>query len=143
MLGRGPGFAKLDRAADLLREAGIEVDYGDELIEIAEANGSSAIDALDLAVVRYAVSRRSPAAVARRQGASLGNSLMRGEVMMRGEAMGAEAMTARAMKAEAARCDPDRTLHSNDQSEPTHNADHRGEHSPRPLWPMKVSNSRQ
>ena len=52
--------------------------------------------------------------------------------------MSAEAMTAGAMKAEAARCDPDRTLHSNDQSEPTHNADHRGENSPRPPWPMKV-----
>jgi hypothetical protein len=53
MLGKGPGFAKLARAADLLREACIEVEFNDELVEIAEANGSSGIDALDLAVVRY------------------------------------------------------------------------------------------
>ena len=52
--------------------------------------------------------------------------------------MSAEAMRARAMKDEAARCNADRTMHSNDQSEPTHNADHRGEHSPRPPWQMKV-----
>ena len=45
---------------------------------------------------------------------------------MRSEAMTAEAMTAGAMKAEAARCNADRTLHPNDQSEPTQNADHRG-----------------
>ncbi len=58
--------------------------------------------------------------------------------MMRGEAMGAEAMTARAMKAEAARCNADRTLHSDDQREPTHNADHRGELSAKPAGQMEV-----
>jgi hypothetical protein len=42
------------------------------------------------------------------------------------------------MRAEAAGCNADRTLHSNDQSEPTHNADHRGEHSAKPPWQMEV-----
>jgi hypothetical protein len=47
-------------------------------------------------------------------------------------------MRAGAMEAEAAPCNADRGLHSNDQSAPTHNANHRGEHSPKPSWPMKV-----
>ena len=41
------------------------------------------------------------------------------------------------MRAEAVRCNADRRLHSNDQSAPTHTADHRGEHSPKPPWQMK------
>ena len=61
--------------------------------------------------------------------------------MMRAEAMTAEAMTARAMKAEAARCNADRTLHSDDQREPTHNAEHRGELSAKPpgRWKFQLS----
>jgi hypothetical protein len=34
---------------DLLRESGVEVVYDEKLVEIAEANGSSGFDALDLA----------------------------------------------------------------------------------------------
>ena len=55
-LGTAPTRRDLGLVADLLQESEVEVNYGRELREIAVANGSSAIDALDLATaVAYGV----------------------------------------------------------------------------------------
>lgn len=48
-LGKAPSYRELGLAADLLRESGVEVNYDERLRDLAVANGSSALDALDLA----------------------------------------------------------------------------------------------
>ena len=49
-MGQGPARRNLAFAIELLRESGVEeVVYDDDLVELAEANGASAFDALDLA----------------------------------------------------------------------------------------------
>ena len=49
-MGSDPGRRNLAFAIELLRESGVEdVVYDDDLVELAEANGASAFDALDLA----------------------------------------------------------------------------------------------
>jgi hypothetical protein len=51
-LGTGPSHRELGMAADLLHSSGLDdLDYDEDLIAIAQENGSSAIDALDLVVV--------------------------------------------------------------------------------------------
>ena len=48
-LGVAPSYRELGLVVDWLREAGVEeVDYDEELIELAEANGATAHEALDL-----------------------------------------------------------------------------------------------
>lgn len=47
-LGAAPSYSDFEIAVGLLREAGIEVDYTDELCDLAEECGSSAFVALDL-----------------------------------------------------------------------------------------------
>jgi hypothetical protein len=48
-LGRGPSFYELGRVCALLREAGItEVEHDDDLVALAERNGSNGFVALDL-----------------------------------------------------------------------------------------------
>ena len=50
-LGSGPSYRELGLVVEWLRQAGIEeVTYDDELVELAEANGATAHQALDLAV---------------------------------------------------------------------------------------------
>ena len=49
-LGEAPRFQGLALVVDLLRESGVEeVSYDDELVALAEANGASGFDALNLA----------------------------------------------------------------------------------------------
>ena len=49
-MGSDPGRRNLAFAIELLRESGVEeVVYDDDLVALAEANGASAFDALDLA----------------------------------------------------------------------------------------------
>ena len=51
ILGTAPSFRELRLVVRLLRESGVqEVAYDEDLVELAAANGSSAFDALDLAV---------------------------------------------------------------------------------------------
>ena len=50
-LGAGPSYRELGLVVHWLAEAGVEeVAYDDELVELAEANGATAHQALDLAV---------------------------------------------------------------------------------------------
>jgi len=57
-LEKGPSHRDLGLVADRLREAGMKVAYDEELQRIAEASGSSALVALDLATaVAFGVER--------------------------------------------------------------------------------------
>jgi hypothetical protein len=56
LLGKGPSRRELGLVADQLREAGTDVIYDEELVELAVASGSSAFVALDLSTaVAYGV----------------------------------------------------------------------------------------
>ncbi len=49
ILGVAPSYRELGLVVDLLHESGVEgVDYGDDLVELAEANGAGWHEALDL-----------------------------------------------------------------------------------------------
>ena len=69
-MGQGPGRRNLAFAIELLRESGVEeVVYDDELVELAESNGASAFDALDLATAfAYGVESLSAGPRAVREG---------------------------------------------------------------------------
>ena len=50
-LGTAPSYGELGLVVNWLRESGVEeVDYDDDLVELAQANGATAHEALDLAV---------------------------------------------------------------------------------------------
>jgi hypothetical protein len=48
-LGAGPSRRELGLVVDLLRESKVEVSYDEDLVRLAEENGSSAFVALDVA----------------------------------------------------------------------------------------------
>ncbi len=52
----GPSLREIGLVADLLREAGADIEYNDELVELAVECGSGALVALDLSTaVAYGV----------------------------------------------------------------------------------------